>query len=410
MSDRSSRRYPLAAMALALALAATAPGCAAMRKIAPSPDLRPSAEGFAATKDGWMLGIRRIRPDGPDPAKLPVVLCHGLGLNGTFWTITDDHLPAQLAARGYEVFIVDMRGSGASHRVGLPGQVNRFLRQTPIREVGARDWDVDDEALYDVPAILDYVRDQTGSDRVNWVGHSLGGMLMFPYLELSPRADRIANFVDMGGVAIVVDTPDIREMRQASKGLLMLSRVLSTGRLGRPMMFGRLPGLEKVDRFYYTADNVDKRTVSRFYGYTLEDPGAGALKQLDPYLACGRMLSADRAIDYASGLDRITTPTLMVAGEGDVMADIPSSILTYNALGSPDKTLMRFGRLDGHVADYGHCDLVWSRNAPREVFPPLIDWLDRRQPGVVTVRQTLPSPRHSPGRADPVGLPGGQVP
>jgi hypothetical protein len=33
------------------------------------------------------------------------------------------------------------------------------------------------------------------------------------------------------------------------------------------------------------------------------------------------------------------------------------------------------------VDDYGHCDLVWSRHAPREIFPPIIDWLDQRQPG-----------------------------
>ncbi len=385
----SSRRYPALVLAMAML---SAPGCASMRRNAPSPDLRPCTEGFAPTRDGWMLGIRRIRPTSPDPAKLPAVLCHGLGLNGTFWTITDDHLPEQLAARGYDVFIVDMRGSGGSHRVGFKGRVNRVLRQTPIREAGGRDWNVDDQAKYDVPAILDHVRRETGSDRVNWVGHSLGGMLMFPYLEISPEPDRIANFVDMGGVAMVVPTPETREMSRANEMLRILSLGLSTGRLGRPMMYGRIPGMERVDRFYYTASNVDDRTVDRFYGYTLEDPGAGALKQLDPYLRHGRMISADRTVDYASGLGRITTPTLMVAGEGDIMADIPSSILTFNALGSPDKTLMRFGRLDGHEFDYGHCDLVWSRNAPREIFPPLIDWLDRRQPGVVTTRQTLPAP------------------
>ena len=373
-------------------------GCASMRRNAPSPDLRPCDEGFAATADGWMLGMRRVRPANPDPSKLPVVLCHGLGLNGTFWTITDDHLPSQLAARGYEVFIVDMRGSGASHRVGLPGKINRMLRQTPIREVGGRNWNVDDEAKYDVPAILDYVLQETGRDRINWVGHSLGGMIMFPFLEFSSEAPRIANFVDMGGVAMVVDTPDIREMRNASKGLRVLSLGLSSGRLGRPMMYGRLPGLEKIDRFYYTSNNVDNRTVSRFYGYTLEDPGAGALKQLDPYLFSGHMLSADKSIDYASALDRITTPILMVAGEGDIMADVPSTLLTFNGLGSADKSVMRFGRLDGHLADYGHCDLVWSRNAPSEVFPPLIDWLDARQPGsAVTSRQSMPSPQHSSG-------------
>jgi lysosomal acid lipase/cholesteryl ester hydrolase len=396
MFDGSSRRYRILLWALVL-LAGS--GCASMRRNASSPDLRPCDEGFAATNDGWMLGMRRIRPSSPDPGKLPVVLCHGLGLNGTFWTITDNHLPSQLAARGYEVFIVDMRGSGASYRVGRAGKINRVLRQTPIREVGARDWTVDDEAKYDVPAILEYVRKETGSERINWIGHSLGGMLMFPFLEFSPQAERISNFVDMGGVAMVVDTPDIRDMRRADKALRVLSIGFSTGRLGRPMMYGRLPGLEMIDRFYYTSANVDKRTVDRFYGYTLEDPGAGALKQLDPYLWTGHMLSADKSIDYASALDRVTTPILMVAGEGDIMADIPSTLLTFNGLGSADKTVMRFGRLDGQVADYGHCDLVWSRNAPSEVFPPLIEWLDQRQPGVASTRQTMPSPQQGAASA-----------
>ena len=389
-----SRRHPgwLPLLALGLLLA---PGCASMRRLAPSADLRPCDEAFAATEDGWLLGVRRIRPLQPDPAKLPVVLCHGLGLNGTFWTITDDHLPGQLAEQGYEVFVVDMRGSGASHRVGMTGRINRILHQTPFRDIGARSWTVDDQAKHDVPAILDHVQRQTGSPRVNWVGHSQGGMLMFPFLELSPHADRVANFVDMGGVAMVVETPDIRGMRNAARALRGLSFFMSTGRLGRPMMYGRMPGLEQVDRFYYTAGNVDKRTVDRFYGYTLEDPGAGALKQFDPYLHSGRMLSADGQIDYASGLDRIHTPVLMIVGEADVMADIHSSALTFNGLGSPDKTMLRFGRLAGHVDDYGHCDLVWSRHAPAEVFPPIIEWLDRHQPTAVTTRQSLPPPPHA---------------
>ena len=95
----------------------------------------------------------------------------------------------------------------------------------------------------------------------------------------------------------------------------------------------------------------------------------------------GRFVSADRTVDYVARLPAVTAPILMVAGDGDVMSDVPSTLLTFRALGSADKTLMRFGRAEGHVADYGHCDLVWSRFAPREVFPPLLDWLDARQPG-----------------------------
>ncbi len=82
-----------------IVVCASVSGCASMRQNAPSPDLRPCTDGYAYTRDGWRLGVRHYRAEHPDPGKLPVILCHGLGLNATFWTITDNHLPAQLCAR-----------------------------------------------------------------------------------------------------------------------------------------------------------------------------------------------------------------------------------------------------------------------------------------------------------------------
>lgn len=224
----------IAAIFCGMAISALS-GCATMRCKAPDPYHRPCAESFAYTEDGWKLGIRRVRPTVPDPGKLPIVLCHGLGLNGTFWTITDSHLPEQLAARGYEVFICDLRGSGASQKKGLIGAVNSGLRQTPFLEVGEGWWNVDDLVKYDVPAILDYVKAETGRDRVNWVGHSLGGMLMFAYLETSSEAWRIANFVGMGSTVVQEKYPQ-KAMLNANRGLRMMLSVISTGRIARPMM------------------------------------------------------------------------------------------------------------------------------------------------------------------------------
>lgn len=373
-------------------------GCATMRLHAPTSDLRPCSDGFAYTADGWKLGVRHFRPVAPDPNKLPVVLCHGLGLNGTFWTITDsrDYLPAQLTANGYEVFVFDFRGSGQSTHVGAIGRLNAGLRQTPFLEYGESKWTVDEIVKYDVPAVLDYIKTETGRDRVNWVGHSLGGMLMFAYLEVSPEPWRIANFVAMGSTIAFADRPPTRfqqqRMLKANRGLQKLSSVLSTGRLGRPLMVMRLPGLDKIDQFYFTAANVDRTTVSRFYGYTLEDTGCSALRQLDPYLEHGRFYSADRSIDYVAHLDEVHTPLLMIAGDGDIMSDVPSSELTFNSVASSDKTLMRFGKAEGHLADYGHCDLVWSRYASKEVFPPLIEWLNARQSSPLSSAQSSPNP------------------
>jgi pimeloyl-ACP methyl ester carboxylesterase len=351
-----------------------------MRRNAPSVDLQPCTDGYAYTEDGWRLGVRHYRSSNPDPGKLPVVLCHGLGLNATFWTITDNHLACQMALRGYDVFVFDIRGAGENAHLGRHDRINKIMRRTFFKECGEGDWTVDDLVHYDVPAILDYVERQTGRDRVNWVGHSLGGMLIFPYLELTPHPERIANFVGMGSTIILAEIPQ-RDMLLANRLLRILSLFASPGRLGRPLAFCRLPGMGWIDRFYYSNENVDRETISRFYGYTLEDTGPGALRQLDPYLEYGHMLSADGTIDYSARLGEIRTPTLLVAGDGDIMSDVRSTDLTFAALGSPDKSIIRFGKSQGHVADYGHCDLVWSRHAPKEIFPPIIDWLDQRQPG-----------------------------
>jgi pimeloyl-ACP methyl ester carboxylesterase len=374
----SSVRF-LIALALAVAGCASS-GCATVRLLAPDPLLRPCSETYTITKDGWRLGMRHIRPEVEDPSKLPVVLCHGLGLNGTFWTITHSTLPQQLAAHGYHVFIPDMRGSGASHRDGLVGAINqKLLRQTTLLEIGDGDWTVDDEVHHDVPAILEHVRQVTGQERVNWVGHSLGGMLMFAYLETSPDAWRIATFVGMGSTVVQAEWPQ-KKMLGANRALRGLLRVVSTGRMARPMMFARPPGLESVDRLYYTASNVDRSTVNRFYGYTLENPGRGALKQLDPYLEYGTFVSADGSFDYFDNLDRVNAPLLLIAGDGDIMSDIRSTQLTFDSVSSTDRTLKRYGRVEGQIDDYGHCDLVWSRHAAREIFPDIIDWLNERQP------------------------------
>ena len=334
------------------------------------------------------------------PGKLPVIFCHGLGLNATFWTITDNHLPSQLAARGYEVFVFDIRGSGENAEVGRCDRINKTHAQArSCANAANEDWTVDDLVHYDVPAILDYVQRETGHDRVNWVGHSLGGMLIFAYLEMTPHPERIANFVGMGSTIIQAEIPQ-SDMLAANRGLRVLSLFASPGRLGRPLAFFRLPGMELIDRFYYSNENVEPETISRFYGYTLEDTGPGALRQLDPYLEFGHMLSADRTIDYSARLGEITNSHAAGRRRRRHHVGCPLDRVDVRGLGSPDKTIMRFGKSNGHVADYGHCDLVWSRHAPTEIFPPIIDWLDQRQPGGGPTSQRM-SILNSPAAATP---------
>ena len=136
---------------------------------------------------------------------------------------------------------------------------------------------------------------------------------MFPFIELSTEPERIATLVGMGSTIIQAKTPQT-DMLQANLAIRALLGVASAGRMGRPLSYFRMPGMGAIDGFYYTAENVDRRTISRFYGYTLEDPGPGALRQFAPDLRDGHLLSADRKMDYSARLGEVAVPTLMVAG------------------------------------------------------------------------------------------------
>ena len=106
----------------------------------------------------------------------------------------------------------------------------------------------------------------TGSD-IAW-----GACFYSTYLEVSPHPERIANFVGMGSTIIQAETPQT-DMLRANRGLRLLSPVASPGRLGRPLAFVRIPGMDKIDRFYYS--NRECRPAHRFAFLWLRARGYG---------------------------------------------------------------------------------------------------------------------------------------
>jgi polyhydroxyalkanoate synthase len=84
-------------------------------------------------------------------------------------------LARDLCLRGYDVWVLELRGAGDSRRQ---------LRVPPV----PYRWTFEDYVQHDVPAALALVRHLTGAEKVLWVGHSLGGMVAYASL-LTPFAD-----------------------------------------------------------------------------------------------------------------------------------------------------------------------------------------------------------------------------
>lgn len=126
---------------------------------------RPKADAvhFATTSDGFRLAMHELKPATPNGSR-PVILCHGILMSRHCWLPPEGvpSLAESLRARGYRCFVVELRGSGMSTRSWNYG----FL----------------DYADRDVEALVAEVRRITGAESVDWVGHSMGGLVGYAHL------------------------------------------------------------------------------------------------------------------------------------------------------------------------------------------------------------------------------------
>lgn len=127
------------------------------------------------TEDGYFLRMHRVRCLNPNPALMalgggyPILIMHGLfQSSGSFITSEERSIAFWFAARGYSVYLGNNRAVfDMGHRT--------FSRHSPA----FWDYDVGDLAMYDLPAMVDYVRAQTGFDKVAYIGHSQGNAIAF---------------------------------------------------------------------------------------------------------------------------------------------------------------------------------------------------------------------------------------
>ncbi|XP_057792722.1 triacylglycerol lipase 2-like [Salvia miltiorrhiza] len=132
-------------------------------------------EHMVTTKDGYILSLQRI-PTGRSGAttkggpKPPVLLQHGLMSDAMTWLAMspDESLGFILADNGFDVWLGNVRGTNYSSSHTLINSVNPLYW----------DWSWDELVAYDLPAMVEYVHDQTGQ-KLHYVGHSLGTLMAF---------------------------------------------------------------------------------------------------------------------------------------------------------------------------------------------------------------------------------------
>lgn len=318
-------------------------------------DRRPDTIYFCQTEDGWNLSLYHYRPPAEEKQKTPVICCHGLNGNHHGFDLTaDTSLARTLADAGHPTFLLNLRGAGRSDKGGR-------RHDRPLN------WRLSHHYRYDAPAAIDKVRKLTGADRVHWIGHSMGGMTAYAFLQGS-----LANKVSR---CVILASPSTFDRFRPAHRLTPLIRWFS-GIPVRTLSQSVAPLFEYVRLLQVVSGNVhlERGVSTRSAANCQGQLPTSLLLDFARFVEHGHMLDDD-GNDVVAGMDKIKTPTLFIVGEDDHTAVVESVETAYQAFGSEEKKLVLLGSEHGHRSEYGHMTILVGPHVKEEVFPSVLEWL-----------------------------------
>ncbi len=326
-----------------------------------------TTEARIATPDGAVFELRRV--PAPERAKglPPVLMVHGLGVNHRNMDLyAGASIARHLSERRRDVWLLTLR-CAARDAGALAGPAARFA---PMVE-------------HDLPMAVEEVRLRTGCDVVDYLGFSMGGMLLYAGIGRTVPAARIRRAVFIGSPGRL--TPLMAPVRWARWMHLPLPGRLPNVPVARSVCAVASVAdqvVTPVHRWLYNPDNCGSGTVGCAIVNALVDvPPDLALEFARWALGDGEVRFEGHPI--VEGLTELTVPALFIAGAADRLAPPAAVAHAYRFWGrdsGASKELVVVGRASGAAADYGHGDLAIAADVGRDVYQPVAEFLDWGRP------------------------------
>jgi hypothetical protein len=324
------------------------------------------------TSDGTEVRLTRYKMG----SKGPLVMAPGYGNAARAFAV--DTVPKNfveyLGEHGYDVWLLDYRASP-----DLPSSWTQFT--------------VDDIALRDWPAAIGHVREQTGSESVQALGHCVGGLSLFMAIGGGLEGLRSATFSALAGHPI----PTVGNQIRAGIRLATLFKLIGIDGLNTDYDPHKLPDkavelLMKTLPFRHIYDSPVARRIYFTYGdvYQYENINKDTMEEAVPaffgngnitffeHISLMIRASACRNVQgenvYLSNTDAYRMPIAFLTGENNRMF-VPKGLQrSYDTLrGANDPALYTH-----HVfKDYAHLDIWLGTNAERDTFPTALAELEK---------------------------------
>jgi len=332
-----------------------------------SRDPQNRREMLVVTRDGWRLRLERFTPHVYSD-RTPVLCVHGHATTGWTWRGgPGGGLVGALVDAGREVWTVDLRGSTGS----LPPR-----RGAPVR--------IADKIGVDLPAVLGHVLAHAGTERLDLVGHSLGGVMIY-LLGLSghPLAPRVRRVVTVGSPlsAPGAKVPSALLGRAASAVVGRVRRLPVCGlaaRLGRHAPRGAFPT-------HFAPGALDERAFEGFMRHGVSDVYGPELVELAAWLREGDARTLLPGLSTGRPPTRLPFPTRYIVGADDGVTTADSVTATQLVLGGDLQVL----------PGYRHADILIGRRIREDVAPLVVSWLAAGRRNTPATRWSALRRRHA---------------
>ena len=307
--------------------------------------------------------------------KNSVILCHGFASNRfTFDLNPDVSVPDYLARKGWDTWLVELRGSGSSKNVGD----NTHMTPDTAWDTYFTHEDKDDANVFfddhveDCRAMIEYVHFITQKP-VHFIGHSMGAMLLQSCAGgESGQMGHIQSGVSIAGALVMPESAwkNIRWMVP----LVVPFKTIHPEYIQKvlaPMSF-RIDS--PWDELFFHQKNVNHLVARDMFRKNWEPISSTLINQLQTCFDTSGVLTKDNKA-YMSSLSSINFPMLLIAGTVDEQC--PASCMENISPYIHDSVYKLIGKQAGHKEDYGHFDLIVGKNAKSDVWDMVSRFLER---------------------------------
>jgi len=331
---------------------------------------------WGETKDGRKIHIMFFKGEEKKKRNFPVILCHGLGAQGRYWYFDDElSWPKKLNDEGFDVFVPDLRG------VGKTG--------------GPYDFSFEDY-IYDVEAILEKVLKVEGVDKAHWVGHSMGGMVIYLSVSRNPQIQKkLKSFTAISSPYTIWGPWELWKITHKNyENLSQFFKKVDSipfstfsysfsifGDIIYPIL--KITKLIYLENFVWNLDNVPRDIRKKAMRYATGPVSTRVLEKFSKVL-----LGYE---DFNFSFEKFKVPALFIVGTKDYLASPPTVKLAYSKASSENKKFILAGVGEGFQTDYGHVDITASKLATEEIFSQVLNFIKENDSNKIRKIQSTPS-------------------